>query len=697
MTIEKQYYFKLILLLLTILFSGNVYAVEDFSASASKIVELCPCSNQDYKVTVSNTGSETSTFSVISSESLREWLTFIPDTFTLGAGQAGAFLVRVNSACNIKDNFESEIYIVSDTGVAKSIKQQLQFSDCYKYELQEGKISDSNNTDFEAHEGAYSICTDEQLSIPILIENEENFANRYKIALDAPKWVTFGLNSATLGPQSSGLILINLNTNDVEGEFKLKLNTISDLGKVKRAKSLDLDVRQCYGINVNIEKNDDLICGNEKHSYDIFVKNKGTLGRNVKITKIGPEWASIENNTFFLGGNKEKLLQIKAEPGKDVSGNFELEAIFDQMNNSIKSSESIRIQVVPEDKCMEPQLESKSRITNYYEPDFIQVKIKNIGVREGRYKIKSEGLDWVSVVPNSLRLKPNKQGVINLKIHPNPEIEEGRYISRLVIEVNEVSYFKDIEIDLKKENEVISNVKWGIKFFRYYIYVGIVLGFLLIIFKNPLGKTLKSAKKRFEKNKENAERKKTSRTAKIEKKKAEKREKKIGPKITENRKRRQIVNWIIGLVILTLFLIAMGHKYKLFNARYLHVYAYNIIVSYLYHILIGLGTVAVIFFAIILFNKFSNKKKSKKKEKKVSKPNKKKNNRNRSKAFTWFIIVIVGVLILASNNNLAGDLARKVFDFLIVYQYYFITGIFLLVVLILLLNFYKPISKNIKE
>ena len=161
------------LLLFIVLFSSSVYAQEDFKATSPRSVDLCPCSNQAYEVIVHNTGTVVSSYRVLASGAASEWVTFSPDKFVLNPGQKGAFSVIVNSVCNLKGDFDLEIFIATNSGLAKVIKQDIKLSECYDYSLGQGEVVDIENVKFLDYDGSYLLCKNDQKAIPILIKNND--------------------------------------------------------------------------------------------------------------------------------------------------------------------------------------------------------------------------------------------------------------------------------------------------------------------------------------------------------------------------------------------------------------------------------------------------------------------------------------------------------------------------------------------
>src|SRR3989338_7510630 len=152
MIIKKSLFTIIIFSSFLFLLSGIAVAQEDFKADTIPSVELCPCSNQAYTITVENTGTVASSYRVLANEELSEWIKFSPNRFALNPGQKGSFSVIVNSDCNIEDTFDLEVFIATNAGLAKSLKQELRILECYDYSLGEGEITDAwDKIEFIAH------------------------------------------------------------------------------------------------------------------------------------------------------------------------------------------------------------------------------------------------------------------------------------------------------------------------------------------------------------------------------------------------------------------------------------------------------------------------------------------------------------------------------------------------------------------
>ncbi len=220
-------------LLLFLLINFVMSAQEDFTAFSKPSIELCPCSNQVYSVTVQNKGSLASSYTVLATGEAAEWVTFNPKSFVLNPGQSGRISATVNSICNIDDNLDLNIFITTANGLTKLVKQNLEFLQCYAYSLEQGQVVEAveEQINYAQHDTTYELCTNEQQSIPILITNKEDFENSYRLFLDAPEWASLNVNDVRLDAKKSGIFFINYDTTDILEAFDFKLSVISELGK----------------------------------------------------------------------------------------------------------------------------------------------------------------------------------------------------------------------------------------------------------------------------------------------------------------------------------------------------------------------------------------------------------------------------------------------------------------------------------
>lgn len=702
-------------MLLLALLMGSVNAKEDFTATSPRFVELCPCSNQRYAVTVENTGSVQNSYTVLASGDAAGAVTFNPDKFTLNAGQKGRFFVFVNSVCNVEGDFNFQIFITTNNGLTKVIRQVLKFSQCYDYSLEQGQIFEEikeESISFLQHEGPYSLCKDGRKSIPILITNNENFENKYKLFLDAPEWARLNSDSASLDAKKSGIFLINLDTANVEGKFDFKLNGISELGKVQRKNNIEVNVKDCYALELDL-KEKDIVCGGEEKVYDVVIKNPVTFSKDVRLGLDAPEWVSLGNNTYFyLRYKEEKAAILNVNPSDDISGNFLVE-ISALVENKTTFYDKIKLDVTPKFACYKADISTKTSTTNFYNHDFFSAKIRNNGIKKSNYDVSLEGPSWISATPKALELNPGQTGNLNLIINPDTDVAPGTYGIKINLESNGMVYSENVDIMLREENEFVKRLKTSMMFYRYYIYLLILIIILIIIFMKPVIRIKNEVKKNYEKYKVERERLRALKLARKEREEEKKKKKELEEKRKEQEEERKkelekqkkekkrkkffkihFSKILVYIILIIASIIFIGHKNRLFNAKYLHIYIRNIFLEYLYYILIGVSVIIVLFLFFLLLN-FISKKKKIKKEAKKSREKIKKGKEWYNNPFHVIAIFIPIMILFAALAYL--NLFEDIKDFVILYSYYFGLGLAILVVIILLIKFYKPLFKFLRE
>ena len=669
----KKLVFKVFTFLLLVLFISSVNAQEDFSASTTPEVSLCPCSDQAYTVTIYNTGAVPSSYSLIAAGDTKDWMSFNPKNFALNPGEGGTFNVGINSVCNIAGDFDAEIIIQTSNGLAKAIKQTLTISECYDYSLELGKeVQEAEDAvEYMEHGKKYDLCTNAQYSIPILITNNEDFENEYSLYSNAPEWASFALNKVKLKGKQSGILLLDADTTGILGQYDVKLNSVSALGDVKRKNGFDVSVGNCYDLSIDVLKTQETACAEEKSTIDVLLENKGTLNQKIDLGVEGPRWAYFEEPSITLDPESEQATSLSFVPGAEDVGNHNVKTFSVPDNKSeFKVFDSVSVEVIEKEACYQASISTKAAITNKYKEDFVFVKVTNNGIKEATYQATVEGPSWVSISPSTLTLNPGKTGNLNLKINPNSEDEPGSFTANIALESNDLEYTENVLINLKHETAFEKSVKETISYYKYYFYLLIALLVIILAFINRIISFFKKTKKKIRDYKIRRNRIRNLRIARENKKKENKKIRKQKKESLGTRTK------VVIFVILAALSILIGHFMKLYNLKYLHVYVWNFVVGYLYYILVVMGILFLIAIALYLYNRQKNKK-------------------TRSKKFKFSItlrVLLIALIVFASYFGWFNFLL----DAIVLYSYYIVLGIVLLVVIIVAISLYKALSKHLK-
>ncbi len=702
-----------------LLLALNVVAQGDFTITTKANVELCPCSNQGYPVYIQNKEASTTAYSISFAGSAAKWAKAVPSEFSINPGATSYFFVYVNSDCNLEDSYE--LFVNIKSGELKTIKQNLSFTECYKFEVEEGNLIkiEENQTSalFSGHTGAYNVCGNEETTLPLLITNKESYSNSYILSLRGIDWAELSAGRVSLEGDKKGIVMINLKPGEgSEGEYNLEFNAVTKLGNVKESKEIEVIVDECYGLNIEIKKEEDVVCG--EGEYDVAIENDGKFPEKINLS-TNFDWA-ILNETLILAGYEEVVSKLILEPG-DISGSFDVELKGEVLGEDVEASDTIKIEAVTKEDCYRVEIDTNKKITNQYTEEYYNVDVVNKGLKKAVYYISLDGPEWADISPDLLELAPGQKGNLNLHINPKGA-EADSYELVLKLESGDADYSETIDIKLAEENKIIRNIKWFINYFQFYIYLAIALIFLVIILIRPIKKQVSKMKKSRErrklkrekqnqreeerKKKEEEKEKSEEERKKQEEEKKELKEKKIKEekKTEKSAKKKKYFGkkwiWVVILIIIGA-LVFLSVYFKLIDYGIFK----NILPfvmgslkgawAYSYYIFI-----ALVFLALIVYFFRSLEKGGKEKERKEKKNAEKKNGKKKikfSKVIKSVFKVLLIIIVLGVIGTAVYYLYKYIRDFFILYWNYMVVGIVVLILVILVMKFYKPVVKLLRR
>lgn len=617
-------------LIYTILFFIMVFGVaaqEDFLLTAEPNVDLCPCSNQGYPIFIENTGSVSSTYDVSFGGDASEWASAAPYSFSIDPGVKSYFFVYINSECNIKGYTDLDVNVQANT-IGYTVKQNLSFVDCYKFDIREGDVveveDEQINIPFTGHIGPYNICERDNLILPVLITNEEDYGNTYEIELNGPEWTSINIDEFELSGKKKGLILVNLAPGtELEGEYKLKLEVTTKLGDVKEIKELDIDVDKCYGLIIDIEEDSGIACSDEETVYDVVIENDGN---KLELLEIGSnlEWARI-GNFSSIRGNSKSISSLILNPTINDTGTYDLELDgFVKGHPGVNDTETLQIQVVDREDCYSANFKISENILNMYTEEYYDIEVENTGLKESTFTFDIKDAEsWMNITPSLLELKPGESGNVNLYVNPNENVEKGIFIIKIAIVSGGIENIEEITFELKEENTILKKIKDSLSYFQYYIYALIVLIIIIILLFKPIMAFSKKAKKRYDKYSEKKEKqrkideekrkkieekeKKKEQEEKIkEEKKAKREEKKKAEKIAKKKPKINFFNSaLFKIILVVVILLVLG-----IIAFY---FFYDLIIEFLIlysiYFVIGIAILGLIIFGMSFYRSYAEKKK----------------------------------------------------------------------------------------
>src|SRR3989338_9239533 len=94
--------------------------------------------------------------------------------------------------------------------------------------------------EFDFYNGTYSICGNEEKTIPIMVINKANIDSRYSLDAIGASWASLNVREFSLPKKQSGVVFLNLNPDkSAEGSYNAIVSATSSAGNIKRELSID--------------------------------------------------------------------------------------------------------------------------------------------------------------------------------------------------------------------------------------------------------------------------------------------------------------------------------------------------------------------------------------------------------------------------------------------------------------------------
>lgn len=490
-----RYHRTSLLALLLLLFSGMVLAqgAEDFSATSSQSYNLCPCSGQGYPVTIINTGSVESTYTVAPQSSLEPWIRVEPSSFTLPPGRGTRVSVFVTTACHAQGRLPVTLFISTQSGLTKSLQQELRIDSCYNHTLTPGEpvgaVGNQSALTVEPQEGPYRVCAAVRTTIPVLARNDDAaFDNTYQFSVSGVPWASAAVQEYDLAAGSSGVVLVQLSPTRQEiGQHALSLRSVSQKGDIAVERQIQVDVEECYASSVNIFPERENLCGGFTAAYPVEITNTGARQDRISLSASGADWARVNWTYVDLppGGSTTTRLVVTPPGGMDGRATLTVRSTGSE-TFSVSGQDSMELSVVPFLTCYSIGIDSQRKVENAYEQQYVPIILTNNGEFPDDYSLSLEGPEWMSLEDGNVSLNPGQSHHFVLVLDPGEEVEEGTYQATISVEGIHHIQQRTVSVDVERPGG-FGTWLWGqFVLYRYYLLALLVLAVLILMFFRPL-------------------------------------------------------------------------------------------------------------------------------------------------------------------------------------------------------------------
>lgn len=241
-----------------------------------------------------------------------------------------------------------------------------------------------------------SICDQDEKSINITLQNNNNFNDEYLVKFDGPSFVDLVLPEAFLGLESNILILNSSSLNEIPlvispsgvkdaGVYNLTFEVSSLTGDVVESLVIPLTVDHCYDFSnlVNGPSDDVSICAGAKTSIDLVLEHNGNSLAVVDLVLTAPDYVDLSSNFVIFDGKEGIKVPLLINGTPDVSETSPV-IVRGYFNGEFVGSDSFNLVLHNSTACYGASV-SKSNLDVRFDADYVNVKVKNIGLVNGVY------------------------------------------------------------------------------------------------------------------------------------------------------------------------------------------------------------------------------------------------------------------------------------------------------------------------
>ncbi|MFC1728452.1 hypothetical protein ACFLZ7_03240 [Nanoarchaeota archaeon] len=392
--------FAVLFLLVLASISATEALQEDFYISGSNKVTSCAHGISTESITIRNTGSISTGYSISKSGSAAPFASYSEQFFSLNPGEERTIQVYLTPGTE-KGSHSLTTTVQTTFGLTKKVKQDIQVKNCANLNLV--IITPVVNVD---------PCNPAHFKVEV--KNTGSFIESYHFSVDKfSEYSAISELMTVLGPGESRIIDLFVNPAcEIYGEHEIKFSALAETSKFLGTVPLKLDIARAYEYKVDVPENIK-VCRFERSTVDVSVENLADLSNVYDLKVSGPGWVTIDHDNLFLGAKQNTKTHLNLTPTKAGEYDIKIEA-KSRRGDLVKSGE--RTVTVEECYRTEVYIEKRTDVLVGGESKSYPAIIKNTGTKDDTYTLELQAPFWARLVPGDYSVSSEKEKSTDLEI-----------------------------------------------------------------------------------------------------------------------------------------------------------------------------------------------------------------------------------------------------------------------------------------
>ena len=313
----------------------TVSAVEDFTATGTARILGFACSPAQGELIITNTGDVVSVYELIPEGKAKDWVLYVPDTFSLQPGQTQTVQQYFSIPCDAEDQF-------LDTAILTTELELILTQDIL--------VQTPNNIVIEPVVYEQEILACDTADFSFVLKNPAEFTETYSLkVVDSPKETLLTAEKLSLPPQGEETIGITVRPEDctLSGDFNPYLSINTEKSRLAAEIDMFLTIKDTH-IPKIAEGIDSIRAGFEPQEASFDITNTGNEATVYLLRIDGPSWITVQPTLLAVDElDTEQVKLIMQPPEGTAAGSHEIKIIAEVEETGTEYEKDFTIKLGP--------------------------------------------------------------------------------------------------------------------------------------------------------------------------------------------------------------------------------------------------------------------------------------------------------------------------------------------------------------